>query len=83
MLNKRGQLGEGITWFVATIIIIVVLIIFIFVVNLIAQVKSIANFEDEVKKNEENRIYYKSTLAMQINNDNEDKILEWISNEGN
>ena len=37
MLNRKGQVGEIMTWVVATIIIVVILILFIYASSILAQ----------------------------------------------
>ena len=42
-LNSRGQVGETLTWIVATIIIIILVLFFIFGSSLLASTKSISS----------------------------------------
>lgn len=37
MLNRKGQVGEIITWVVATVIIVVILILFVYASSILAQ----------------------------------------------
>jgi hypothetical protein len=48
MLNKKGQVGETLTWIVATIIIVVVLLFFLFGSSLLAETKSIKVFKQSL-----------------------------------
>jgi uncharacterized protein (UPF0333 family) len=79
MKNKRGQIGESITWVVATIILIVILIVFIYASIVLSKTKSLkfdikANSEDSV-----DWINYKTQMAYSISTDNKNKIEQWIS----
>lgn len=46
-MNKKAQIGETITWVVATIIIVVILIISLYTTSLLAQTKKIASYKYE------------------------------------
>ncbi|SRR6056297_3210741 len=49
MLNrKKGQIGETLTWLIATIIIVVVLIFFIFGASVFGNTKKVGNFKDSL-----------------------------------
>jgi uncharacterized metal-binding protein len=48
MLNKKGQIGETLTWLIATIIIVVVLIFFIFGASVLGSTKKVGNFKDSL-----------------------------------
>jgi hypothetical protein len=84
MLNKKSQVGDTLTWFVATIIIIIILIIFIYFSSILSKAK---NIEFEVKsislsdgsETLVNLLGEKSNLAYKINNSNKDFIEEWIN----
>ncbi|MEK6832511.1 MAG: hypothetical protein AABY32_00560 [Nanoarchaeota archaeon] len=77
--NKKAQIGESITWVIATIILIVVLIIFIYASIALAKTKSLkfdtkADSEDSV-----DWINAKTQMAYLINENNKNKIEAWIS----
>jgi len=79
MKNKRGQVGESITWVVATIIVIVLLLIFIYASILLSKTKSL---KLDVKANSEDSfdwINSKTQIAYSINDNNKNKIEGWIS----
>jgi biopolymer transport protein ExbD len=81
MINKRGQVGESITWVVATIILIIMLIIFIYASIALSKTKYL---KPTIKTNSEdsfNWINSKTQIAYSINKDNKNKINEWISQE--
>jgi len=48
MDRKKGQMGETLTWLVATILIIVMLIFFIFGASLLGGTKKIGNFRSGI-----------------------------------
>lgn len=80
--NKRAQVGESITWVIATIVLIAILIIFIFASVALSKVKSIkinlkANSEESV-----DWINSKTQMAYSVNSVNKNKISLWISQEG-
>jgi uncharacterized metal-binding protein len=76
MLDKRGQVGETITWIVATVIIVVTLVIFIFVSVLMADVKEVI-FERRV-----DWISVKTLFAHLLTEDeNKEVIDDWIEDE--
>jgi len=79
--NKRGQIGETITWVIATIVLIVILLIFIYTSIALSKVKSVkvdlkANSEDSV-----DWINSKTQMAYSINSNNKNRINTWISEE--
>ena len=79
MLNKQGQIGETITWIVATIIIIVTLVIFIYVSSVLVEIKKIKVPDLKIVSEEEvNWIEMKTSFAYLINEENKEIIDEWI-----
>ena len=80
MLNsKKAQVGETVTWIVATIVLIAILLIFIFASSILAKSKSLkvnlkANSEEDVSW-----IDSKTKMAYSLNNANKNKIIAWIS----
>lgn len=80
--NKRGQIGETITWTVATIVLIVLLIIFIYSSIALSKVK---NIKAEVKVNSADTVDWinsKTQIAYTISSVNKNKIQVWISQGG-
>lgn len=83
--NKRAQVGETLTWIVATIIIIFILLIFIYASVALGKAKAInpkkVKFKDlgEDGKKEITWIEAKTILAKQINSQNENSIDNWIN----
>lgn len=77
--NKRAQVGESITWVVATIILIVVLIIFVYVASALAKVKEIKLTNSEDLENSVDWIDSKNQIAYSINSNNKMWIEEWIA----
>lgn len=79
MINKKGQVGESVTWIVVTILLIVILLVFIYAATALAKVKSLktdikANLGDSV-----DWVSSKTQMAYSISSDNKNKIQEWIS----
>jgi biopolymer transport protein ExbD len=79
--NKKGQVGETITWVIATIVLIVILLIFIYTSIALSKVKSLkinfkANSEEDV-----DWINSKTQIAYSISSSNKNKIQNWISEE--
>jgi hypothetical protein len=78
MRNKKAQLGETMTWIVATIIIVVILTIFIYSSSILAKVK-IINFPDlKVDSAENVWIETKTFLAFEFKDENQEIIENWI-----
>ena len=80
MLNsKKAQVGETVTWIVATIVLIAILLIFIFASSTLAKFKS---FKVNLKDNSEEDVSWidsKTKMAYSLNNANKNKIIAWIS----
>lgn len=47
-IKNKGQIGETLTWIVATLIILVILIIFIFGSSLLAKTKVVGSFRESL-----------------------------------
>jgi len=79
--NKRGQVGETVTWVVATIFLIVILLLFIYASIALAKTKSL-NLNIKLSSgNSVDWINSKTQMAYSINPANKDKIQVWISKE--
>jgi len=83
MLNsKRAQIGESLTWIIATLIIIVVLIIFI---SFSATLSKTKIFKAKAKEASgdlySNWIDSKTEIAYRIKSENKEKIADWIAEE--
>ncbi|MCK5149779.1 hypothetical protein KAJ87_02545 [Candidatus Pacearchaeota archaeon] len=85
MLNKKAQLGETMTWIVATLIIIVILLIFIYVSSVLSGIKKIGisdlKFDLDEKKD---FISSKTTFAYlnkEISEEETKLIKNWIEEE--
>jgi predicted Holliday junction resolvase-like endonuclease len=79
--NKRGQVGETITWVISTIILIVILIVFVFASVELSKVKSL---KVNLKANSEESadwINSKTQMAYSISSTNRNRISSWISEE--
>jgi len=83
MLNKRAQVGEIVTWIVATLIIIVVLITFIYASSILAQKTKIVkvknlkiDFEEEA-----DWLETKTSLAYSLTSEENKQIIDiWREN---
>lgn len=88
MLNKKlikGQIGDTLTWFIATLVIIFILGIFIFISNGLAKSNQVSGiikglFSSNSDKDKVNWLDIKTTLAFKRNSDNKVKIEDWIKN---
>jgi hypothetical protein len=82
--NKKAQVGETLTWAIATIIILVVLILFIYASIGLAKTKKIGSesiiFGESGSSEENNWIILKNSLAFSLNDKNKEIIEEWIKN---
>jgi predicted PurR-regulated permease PerM len=81
MLNKdkKGQVGETITWVIATIILIVILLVFIFASIALSKLKSLNMTLKDSSENSVDWINSKTQMAYSINSNNKNKIQGWIS----
>ena len=80
--NKKAQVGETITWIIATIILIGILIVFLFISVSLSKLKS---FKADIKVNSEESVDWielKTEMAYSINSENKNRINLWISREG-
>jgi predicted PurR-regulated permease PerM len=76
--NRKGQIGESITWVVATIILIVILIVFIYASIVLAKTKSLTFSVNTNSEDSADWINSKTQIAYSINSNNKNKIDEWI-----
>lgn len=76
--NKKAQIGETLTWVVATIIIVVVLLIFIYVSIALGKSKAVDTIKIKTEESSVDWIEVKTNLAYSLNNENQNKINEWI-----
>jgi len=84
MLNKRAQIGETITWIIATIIIIVTLMVFIYVSGSLAKIKMINLKDLNLDSDEEiNWVEMKTSFAYDLNQDKKELIDYWIKEKEN
>jgi uncharacterized protein YpmB len=77
--NKKAQVGESITWVIATIILIILLIISIYASIALASTKSLKFNTNTDSEQAVDWISYKTQMAYSINNNNKNKIEDWIS----
>lgn len=79
IINKKGQVGESITWIIATIVLIVVLLIFIYASLALSKTKAFKLNMDEEAGNSVDWIDSKTDMAYSINSNNKIRIQNWIS----
>jgi hypothetical protein len=82
--NKRAQVGETLTWIIASIIILVVLVVFIYASVGLAKTKNITTRDigsDELGAGNGDWINMKTSLAFSLNNKNKNIIERWINAE--
>jgi hypothetical protein len=77
--NKKGQVGETVTWVVATIFLIVILLLFIYASVAMAKAK---HLNANVKLGSGNSLDWassKTQMAYAVSSLNKNKIQTWIS----
>jgi uncharacterized membrane protein YgcG len=78
--NKKAQIGETLTWVVATLIIVLILALFIISSVALGKVKNIASSRKvDTGNSEMDLIKTKTEIAYTLNNQNKNKIEEWIA----
>jgi flagellar biosynthesis protein FlhB len=82
MTNKRGQVGESVTWIIATIVLIGILMIFIFISVALSKTKSLEVGLKEGAEDSADWINSKTQMAYSISASNKNKIQGWISQAG-
>jgi hypothetical protein len=89
-INRRGQIAETVTWFVATIIVIVTLVVFIFISTSLAKTKNasvsgvsvkVGDFLTYSGVGELSRAETKTLFAISMNEKNKEVINGWINEE--
>jgi hypothetical protein len=84
VINKKAQVGETLTWIVATLVIIGTLLIFIYSSIALAKVKSINSGEvkthiKQISGESIDWIGSKNQMAFSKNNENSNEIGRWIN----
>ena len=75
MSNKKAQVGETMTWIVATVIIIVILILTLYTASVLGKMK-VAKYDPFETKID--RIEQKITFAYNVDSSNANFIENWI-----
>ena len=75
MLNKKAQVGETMTWIVATVIIIVILILTLYTSAVLSKMKAV-KYDPLTKKID--RVGQKITFAYNVDSSNAKFIEDWI-----
>lgn len=82
MLKNKGQVGETVSWIIATLIIIGILMIFIYVSILMSEIKKIPNAE--LKDGSEEKTSFltqKNFFAHELANNKNKEMIDNILNE--
>lgn len=80
--NKKAQVGEFLTWVIATIVLIVVLIIFIYASSILSATKYLkVNLSDDSGESVD-WVTSKTQFAYTISSMNKNRIQGWISQAG-
>ncbi|MCX6750367.1 MAG: hypothetical protein NTZ83_02835 [Candidatus Pacearchaeota archaeon] len=79
MINKKGQVGESVTWIIATIVLIAILLIFIYISVALSKAKSLEVSLKEGSGDSADWINSKTQMAYSISASNKNKIQGWIS----
>jgi len=77
-MNKKGQVGETVTWFIATIVIILILMFFTFGASYLAKAKGLLEYSESAFSKaiyEGDDIYLKKTIYSQLTA-NEQKLFD-------
>ena len=79
--HKKAQVGETLTWVIATIILVVILLIFLATSIALSKVKSLkANLKANAETDSD-WIGAKTEMAYSLNSENKNRIEIWISKE--
>ena len=80
---KKAQIGETITWLVATVVIVGILMIFLYVSILLSKTKTIniGNFETSDSDNKTDLLNEKTSLAHQLADDKNKEVIDNILKE--
>ena len=81
--NKTAQIGETVTWVIASIIIIATLIVFVYLSSILATTNFLSLSNLKISNEEKSdQIDIKISIAHKLANDKNKKIIdEWIKNE--
>jgi hypothetical protein len=78
--NKKAQIGETLTWVIATLIIALILVLFVIASSTLGKAKNLTSSKKgEIENSKIDFIKTKTEMAYAINNQNKDKIEEWIA----
>ena len=78
-LCKKAQIGETMTWLVATLIIVFILVSSVYVAVLLGKAKSLQSF-DFKESSEDSFVELQTLKAYEINSENKILIGNWINN---
>ncbi|RLG10188.1 hypothetical protein DRN73_08455 [Candidatus Pacearchaeota archaeon] len=93
MLNKRADIGETITWVIATVVVVVILLLSLYASGLVAKYKKLSASEGKVDTGNSliilgkwstmqifssDLFLNKTELALKINKNYKQEILNWI-----
>jgi hypothetical protein len=78
--NRKAQIGETLTWIIATLIIVLILFIFIMASIALGKAKNLnSNRNVDIGNSKIDLIKTKIEIAYGINSQNRNKIEEWIA----
>lgn len=75
--NKKAQVGETLTWFISTIIIIFILLVAVYAASILGKARSLSD-SGKIDDSEENWIKVKNDLGFENNDSNKEKINLWL-----
>lgn len=78
ILDKRGAIGETITWTAATLIILGILVIFLVLSSLLANLKVVNSYNVKSDVGDSPVLEVKTSIAQDINSENKEKIDETL-----
>ena len=78
ILDKRGAIGETITWTAATLIILGILVIFLVLSSLLANLKVVNSYNVKSDIGDSPVLEVKTSIAQDINSENKEKIDETL-----
>ena len=78
--DKKAQVGGTITWFVATIIIILILLIAVYAAGILGKSKHFSFDSDEIGNIDSGWVDVKNDVAFEKDSSNKEKIEKWLNN---
>lgn len=84
LFSKKGQVGQTVSWIIATVVIIVILIAFIYISVLVSKTKAIGllGMQSDVAEKPE-LLIQKTSFSHQLAGDKDKELIDTILNEAN